>query len=238
MLQVGQAQTPHKPCRHPLRARSQAHKRRSKVRSTNDTRASLPREIRSIRSAISALSYYYCFSHCSLRRQGFRLRSPSRYRNYFPLLIRLAANGQGRKIAPIYARPAGDSFGLTGETVARQPTCCALSPRTSINFQIERSKEVLNLDSEQIEQAAQEAFDRAGEAPKFAARWQRAIARAKGELLSNPYIHWADNELLILSPTTDTIYQSNGVCQCIAYEKGFPCWHRAAARIVERALSH
>jgi hypothetical protein len=53
------------------------------------------------------------------------------------------------------------------------------------------------------------------------------------ELQSNPYMEWQDGALLILSPSNE-IYEANGTCQCRAYLSGYPCWHRAAARIVER----
>lgn len=84
-------------------------------------------------------------------------------------------------------------------------------------------------DQSQMEQVIQEAVEKA----VGNLRWQRAIARAKVELESNPYIHFDGQALLILSPSNE-IYEANGMCQCKAYTSGQPCWHRAAARIVER----
>jgi hypothetical protein len=64
-------------------------------------------------------------------------------------------------------------------------------------------------------------------------RWETAIAKAKEQPESNPYIHFDGHSLLILS-SSDEIYSANGSCQCKAYMSGQPCWHRAAARLVKR----
>jgi hypothetical protein len=95
---------------------------------------------------------------------------------------------------------------------------------------------MINISTDTLEAAAVEAFDKATAAPKDSKRWQNAIAKAWAELQSNPYLEWQDDALLILSPSNE-IYRSNGTCQCKAYELGYPCWHRAAARIVQRALT-
>lgn len=67
----------------------------------------------------------------------------------------------------------------------------------------------------------------------LAKRWENAIARAVTEIEENPYLDYNTdkNELLILSSSSNRIYSANGVCQCLAYLNGTPCWHRAAARI-------
>lgn len=66
-----------------------------------------------------------------------------------------------------------------------------------------------------------------------AKRWERAIDRAVTEIKENPFVHYDDEEkhLVVLSSTSNNIYSANGVCQCLAYLNGYPCWHRAAARI-------
>ena len=70
-------------------------------------------------------------------------------------------------------------------------------------------------------------------------RWRNAIVRAANEAEANPYIHHDGHALLVLSPSNE-IYRSNGTCHkadgepCKAFAKGFPCWHRALARLVER----
>ena len=85
------------------------------------------------------------------------------------------------------------------------------------------------IDQDRMQQVAQEAFDKVS----GNRRWEAAIAKAKGQLETNPYIHFDGQSLLILSPS-DEIYIANGTCQCKAYQGGQPCWHRAAARLVER----
>ena len=64
--------------------------------------------------------------------------------------------------------------------------------------------------------------------------WANAIRRAATEFESNPYLHYNGKELIILSSSSDNIYHANGSCQCKAYSLSRPCWHRAAARLVER----
>jgi hypothetical protein len=89
----------------------------------------------------------------------------------------------------------------------------------------------LNLEEKKLERVIQEAFNKTS-----SLRWQMAIARAKGELESNPYMHFDGRALLVLSPSGE-IYSANGTCQCQAFQHGQqPCWHRAAARLVERYL--
>ena len=65
-------------------------------------------------------------------------------------------------------------------------------------------------------------------------RWHRAITRAVEEIETNPYMEWKGGELLVLSSTSNEIYTANGVCQCKAYKFNQLCWHRAAARLVQR----
>lgn len=87
----------------------------------------------------------------------------------------------------------------------------------------------MNIDQNKLQQVMQEAFDRVS----GNRRWEMAIAKAKAQLESNPYIHFDGQSLLILSPSGE-IYNANGICQCKAYRSGHPCWHRAAARLVKR----
>lgn len=88
---------------------------------------------------------------------------------------------------------------------------------------------MMNIDQSRMEQVIQEAFDKAA----GSRLWQTAIAKAKGQLESNPYIHFDGSALLILSESNN-IYSANGTCQCKAFQHGAPCWHRAAARLVQR----
>lgn len=66
-------------------------------------------------------------------------------------------------------------------------------------------------------------------------RWINAIAKATVEIEQNGvFMTWQSEEssLLIWSQKSNQIYTANGVCQCRAFEKGLPCFHRAAARLV------
>lgn len=88
---------------------------------------------------------------------------------------------------------------------------------------------MMSIDQDRMQQVAQEAFNKASGNRK----WEVAIAKAKQQLESNPFMHFDGRALLILSPSGE-IYTANGSCQCKAFAKGQPCWHRAAARLVER----
>ncbi len=87
---------------------------------------------------------------------------------------------------------------------------------------------MMNLDQDRMQMVTEEAFNKTSNL-----RWQMAITKAKVELESNPYMHYDGHALLILSPSGE-IYSANGACQCKAYVNNQPCWHRAAARLVER----
>lgn len=67
-----------------------------------------------------------------------------------------------------------------------------------------------------------------------AKRWQNAIKKAVVELESNPFWNFDGKELVMMSTTSNATYQSNGTCQCRAFEQGQPCRHRAAARLLAR----
>ncbi len=66
-------------------------------------------------------------------------------------------------------------------------------------------------------------------------RWQNAINKAVVQIELNGEFMTFDAEnksLLIWSQESNDIHAANGICDCEAYKRGFPCWHRAAARIV------
>jgi hypothetical protein len=88
---------------------------------------------------------------------------------------------------------------------------------------------MLNINTDKMSEVIREAFDKAAGQK----RWQNAIARAKVEIENNVFMAWQNDSLLILSASNE-IYEANGTCQCKAYLKGQPCWHRAAARLVRR----
>lgn len=88
---------------------------------------------------------------------------------------------------------------------------------------------MMNIDEGRMLSVIQAAYDRVS----GSRRWEVAIAKAKQEIESNPFMHFDSQSLLILSPSGE-IYTANASCQCKAYAKGQPCWHRAAARLIQR----
>lgn len=87
---------------------------------------------------------------------------------------------------------------------------------------------MLNVNQDRMKEVIQKAFDKVSDR-----RWQTAIAKAKQEIESNPFMHFDGHVLLILSDSNE-IYSANGACQCKAFQNRKPCWHRAAARLFER----
>ena len=87
---------------------------------------------------------------------------------------------------------------------------------------------MLNINAERMNEVIAAAFNQTD-----SLRWQVAITKAGAELQENPYMHIDGDALLILSDSNE-IYRANGTCQCKAFSHGQPCWHRAAARLVER----
>lgn len=88
---------------------------------------------------------------------------------------------------------------------------------------------MLNIDQSKMQQVVQEAFDKVS----GSRRWETAIVKAMQQIEENPYMHYDGLALLILSPSGE-IYTANGTCQCRAYLNHQPCWHRAAARLIQR----
>jgi hypothetical protein len=88
---------------------------------------------------------------------------------------------------------------------------------------------MLNLDCTILSQVVSKALIDAAAHP----RWITAIGRALVELDQNPWIQRIEDDhgLLISSPS-GSVYSSNGTCQCLAFDHGHTCWHRAAARLV------
>ncbi len=93
---------------------------------------------------------------------------------------------------------------------------------------------MLNFNADKMNQVIQTAFDKA----TGNRRWQVAITRAKVELENNVMLHWTGESLLIQSSTSSEVYNANGVCQCEAFKRNQPCWHRATARIYENYLAN
>lgn len=87
----------------------------------------------------------------------------------------------------------------------------------------------MRLDGDRLDEVIRAAETKAG----GDLRWQVAIAKAKAQFESNPYLHWDGVSLLVLSPS-NRIYRAGRGCQCASYRRGHPCWHRAAARLMLR----
>ena len=90
------------------------------------------------------------------------------------------------------------------------------------------------IDREILGQIAAESIAKINPQSLNGQRWINAIARATAEIESNPYMTYQldSHSLLMLSETSNQVYTANGTCQCKAFEKGFPCRHRAAARLI------
>ena len=70
-------------------------------------------------------------------------------------------------------------------------------------------------------------------------RWKNAIKTAYNWLLTQDVVEYDRRTGVLLVPSATehgVVYQANGVCQCKAAARGYACWHRAAARLVRRAL--
>ena len=103
---------------------------------------------------------------------------------------------------------------------------------------------MLNLNQDRLEAAAVEAFDLAANSR----RWQAAITRALAILRDSAHWHVTDDgALLLLSPDSSELYEvTAGKCEriegetriaCRAYAQGQPCKHRAARRLLARAVA-
>jgi hypothetical protein len=69
-------------------------------------------------------------------------------------------------------------------------------------------------------------------------RWLRAIDSAWDYILSVDTLDYdaATHSLRVPSASGNGEYIANGACQCRAFEQSNACWHRAAARLVRRAI--
>lgn len=92
------------------------------------------------------------------------------------------------------------------------------------------------IDRETLAVIAAESISKINPAQPMGKRWITAIGKAVAEIESNPFMTYDfdSHSLLILSETSGEIYTANGTCQCKAFSEGFPCRHRAAARLIQR----
>lgn len=90
------------------------------------------------------------------------------------------------------------------------------------------------VNQEILGEIAAEAIAKINPNSKNGQRWINAIARATAEIETNPFMTYQmdSGSLLMMSDTSNEIYTANGTCGCKAFENGFPCRHRAAARLI------
>jgi len=74
----------------------------------------------------------------------------------------------------------------------------------------------------------------------IAQRWASAIEKASERLAKQDVQMWTPGApsggLVVFSARSNgRIYHvTNEGCQCVAWHEGFPCWHRAALRLLQR----
>ncbi len=97
---------------------------------------------------------------------------------------------------------------------------------------------ITEINKDLLAEVAAESIAKIDPFQKDAVRWINAIAKATAEIEENPFMTWEpdSHSLLILSQKSGRVYRANGTCQCEAYQKGLPCYHRAAARLVLRYI--
>lgn len=102
-----------------------------------------------------------------------------------------------------------------------------------MNVAIEINKEILG-------EVAAESIRKINPQAPNGQRWINAIAKAVVEIENNPFMTYShdSHSLLIMSATSGNVYNANGTCQCKAFEQGYPCKHRAAARLIQRYIEN
>jgi hypothetical protein len=81
------------------------------------------------------------------------------------------------------------------------------------------------------------AYDVAADATVTDAKWHNAVTSAFDHLLPLDSLDYANGVLMVQSATSDAVYHASSTqCQCHAFKRGNPCWHRAAARICQIAI--
>jgi hypothetical protein len=87
----------------------------------------------------------------------------------------------------------------------------------------------MNLNYEKLKEVVSDALTKVSNNR----RWQTTIAKAEKQIESNPFVHFDGSRLIVLSDS-GKIYEVENGCQCKAFASGYPCWHRAAWRIMQR----
>lgn len=104
------------------------------------------------------------------------------------------------------------------------------------DFRITRIKPAF-INREVLAAVAADALAKINPESRDGKRWINAIGKAVAVIEQNPQmIYDIRTASLHIVGTRGTQYTANGVCQCEAYNGGFPCYHRAAARLIQRYL--
>ena len=104
------------------------------------------------------------------------------------------------------------------------------------NFQVTRIKPAF-INREVLAQVAADAFAKLNPETREGKRWANAIGKAVAVIEQKPQLTYdLRTSSLNIIGTRCTRYTANGVCQCKAYNGGFPCYHKAAARLIQRYL--
>ncbi len=81
------------------------------------------------------------------------------------------------------------------------------------------------------------AHDVAVSTPNLSTRWKTALERAWDYLLQQDAVSFdVQTGTLVYHSESGVTYQAGKACQCKAFEDGYPCKHRAAARVVRNAV--
>jgi hypothetical protein len=81
------------------------------------------------------------------------------------------------------------------------------------------------------------AYDDAAEKTVTDAKWHNAVTSAFDHLLPLDSLDYHGGVLMVQSASSDDVYTASPTsCQCPAFQCGNPCWHRAAARLVQIAV--
>ncbi len=104
------------------------------------------------------------------------------------------------------------------------------------NFRVTRIKPAF-INREVLAEVAADALAKLNPETTDGKRWTRAIAKAVAVIEQNPQMAYdLRTASLHITGSRGTAYMANGICQCEAYNGGYPCYHRAAARLIQRYL--
>lgn len=96
------------------------------------------------------------------------------------------------------------------------------------------------LFSEIVAKAIASVNFKCGSDIKLRDKWIRAIGKATVTLEEGDttFMHWdkENHALIYWSATSNNIYSANGTCQCKAFERAHPCYHRAMSKLIETYL--